>query len=129
KQFIDSAYSEILNTCCNSNENLPGGVINESEVRDIVKSLMRKKASGHDKIQNEHLIYGGEVLIRCLTSFVNLIVKKGRVPYDWKFGLLVPLFKGNNKTSPDSYSPITLLSCVSKVFEHVIKKPFANHIG
>ncbi|CAG2209672.1 unnamed protein product [Mytilus edulis] len=42
KQFIDSAYSEILNTCCNSNENLPGGVIKESEVRDIVKSLMRK---------------------------------------------------------------------------------------
>ncbi|CAC5405418.1 unnamed protein product [Mytilus coruscus] len=63
KLFIDSAYSEILKTCCNSNENLPGGVINECEVRDIVKSLMRKKASGHDKIQNEHLIYGGEVVI------------------------------------------------------------------
>ncbi|CAC5395585.1 unnamed protein product [Mytilus coruscus] len=63
KLFNDSAYSEILKTCCNSTENLPGGVINECEVRDIVKSLMHKKASGHDKIQNEHLIYGGEAVI------------------------------------------------------------------
>ncbi|CAG2248802.1 unnamed protein product [Mytilus edulis] len=127
KQFIDSAYSEILNTCCNSNENLPGGVIKESEVRDIVKSLMRKKASGHDKIQNEHLIYGGEVLIRCLTSFFNLIVKKGRVPYDWKFGLLVPLFKGNNKpkTSPDSYRPITLLPST----DYILKEKIADENG
>ncbi|VDH92073.1 Hypothetical predicted protein [Mytilus galloprovincialis] len=123
RQQIELDYNKILKCCYEQNVYLPGGIIKESEVDGIIKLLKRRKASGHDKIQHEHLLYGGHTLVRCLTSLFNLVVSKGRIPNGWKLGLLVPLFKGNNKpkTSPDSYRPITLLPCVLKVFEHVIK--------
>ncbi|CAG2254224.1 unnamed protein product [Mytilus edulis] len=117
RQQIELDYNKILKSCYEQNVYLPGGIIKESEVDGIIKLLKRRKASGHDKIQHEHLLYGGNTLVRCLTSLFNLVVSKGRIPNGWKLGLLVPLFKGNNKpkTSPDSYRPITLLPCVLKV--------------
>ncbi|CAG2242588.1 unnamed protein product [Mytilus edulis] len=117
RQQIELDYNKILKSCYEQNVYLPGGIIKESEVDGIIKLLKRRKASGHDKIQHEHLLYGGHTLVRCLTSLFNLVVSKGRIPNGWKLGLLVPLFKGNNKpkTSPDSYRPITLLPCVLKV--------------
>ena len=95
----------------------------ESEVLDIIKQLKRRKAAGYDKIQHEHLLHGGSVVVKNLTALFNKIIRVGRIPNDWKFGLLVPIFKGGTKkkTTPDSYRQVSLLSCVLKVFENIIK--------
>ncbi|CAC5359457.1 unnamed protein product [Mytilus coruscus] len=72
KQQIELDYNKILKSCYEQNVYLPGGIIQESEVDDI-KLLKRRKASGHDKIQHEHLLYGRNTLVRYLTSLFNLV--------------------------------------------------------
>ena len=45
----------------------------------------------------------------------------GRVPADWRDGIVVPLFKGKgSKADCGSYRPISLLSVPGKVFAHVL---------
>ncbi|VDI17291.1 Hypothetical predicted protein [Mytilus galloprovincialis] len=123
KCSIESTYNEIIKTCGVEGEYLPGGLITEKEVTELIGQLKYRKAAGHDRVQNEHLRHGGISVVKCVTAIFNIIVKQGRIPQNWKLGLLVPIFKGGTKckTSPDNYRPVSLLSCVLKLFESVIK--------
>ncbi|CAG2237360.1 unnamed protein product [Mytilus edulis] len=110
---MNKAYREIQRVCkADEDLYLPGGIISCDDVSSIIKQLKRRKACGNDMIQNEHLIYGGPKVSECLSIFLNIVVEKQQVPSDWQKGLVVPLFKGGDKSklSPDSYRPVCLLS-------------------
>ncbi|CAG2214780.1 unnamed protein product [Mytilus edulis] len=110
---MNKAYREIQRVCkADEDLYLPGGIITCDDVSSIIKQLKRRKACGNDMIQNEHLIYGGPKVSECLSIFLNIVVEKQQVPSDWQKGLVVPLFKGGDKSklSPDSYRPVCLLS-------------------
>lgn len=81
-------------------------------------------------VQHEHLIYGGQSVVKALSNLFNLIVKHGKLPNEWKYGLVVPILKGGDKSkrSPDNYRPISLLSCVLKVFEHIIRNRLMDNV-
>lgn len=128
KQVVDEQFDEIIQETID-NKTLPGGKIQESEIELIVKNLKKRKAGGYDQLQNEHLMYGGKIVRRCLTSLMNVIVSTGCIPNGWRVGLIIPLHKGHGKakSSPDNYRPISLLSCVLKVFEHIVKTRMVTH--
>ncbi|VDI28660.1 Hypothetical predicted protein [Mytilus galloprovincialis] len=120
---IESTYNEIIKSCGVEGEYLPGGLITEQEVTELIGQLKYRKAAGHDRVQNEHLRHEGISVVKCVTALFNIIVKQGRIPKSWKLGLLAHIFKGGTKckTSPDNYRPVSLLSCVLKLFESDIK--------
>ena len=80
------------------------------------------KAPGWDLIQNEHLIYGGKILKTVLCRLYNSIMELEVIPDSWKRGIIVPIYKGHNKSKSalESYRPVTLLSVILKVFEKVL---------
>ena len=119
---IDSSIGNIIKRCENDSQNLPGGKITTSELRDVINSLKLRKAPGADSIANEHVIHSGEALIQCLTNVFNAIVRFGKVPEYWKRGLIVPLFKGGGKPKDEckSYRPVALLPCFFKIFEKIL---------
>ncbi|VDI24480.1 Hypothetical predicted protein [Mytilus galloprovincialis] len=120
---MNKAYREIERVCkADEDLYLPGGMISCNDVSSVIKQLKRRKACGNDMIQNEHLIYGGPKVSECLSIFLNIVVEKQQVPSDWQKGLVVPLFKGGDKSklSPDSYRPVCLLSSVLKLFEKIV---------
>lgn len=130
KKCVDETYADISKTVRSPNEYLPGGIIQEHEMRDIVKSLKLRKAAGYDKIQHEHLRFGGSSIVKCLTVLFNTTVRDGHIPRMWKLGLVVPIFKGGDKckTSLDSYKPVSLLSCVYKIFESIIQSRLLKYV-
>lgn len=104
--------------------------ISESEVNQAVNSLKLRKAPGIDGIQAEHLKYGGHKITFYLCKLFCGIIKCGMIPTEWKKGIIVPIYKGDNKikNSPDSYRPVSLLSCLLKVFEKILHNRISDAI-
>ena len=56
----------------------------------------------------------------CVTHLVNLSIKSGMVPSEWKQAKVVPLFKSGNKDDLDNYRPISILPILSKILEKAV---------
>jgi hypothetical protein len=41
---------------------------------------------------------------------------------------VIPLFKNGDKSLPSNYRPVSLLSCVNKIFEKIVFKNIFNHL-
>jgi hypothetical protein len=41
---------------------------------------------------------------------------------------VIPLLKNGDKSLPSNYRPVSLLSCVSKIFEKIVFKNIFNHL-
>lgn len=101
---------------------LPCGLIISDEIICVVQSLKFRKALGYDLITNEHIKYGGETLTLCIAMLFNAIIDSGKIPTEWKQGLIIPIYKGAGKPkdSCKSYRPVALLPCIFKIFEKII---------
>ena len=127
---IENSYTNLETIFSSSPETFPGGAVTVDEISHILRDLKRRKAPGLDRIQNEHFIYGGIQLSKCISHLFNAVIKIGRIPSCWKKDLIVPIYKGNNKPrkSPDSYRPIALLPCLLKIFEKLLLTRIRTHI-
>ena len=70
--------------------------------------------------------FSAPVLADLLAHFFNICFKKECFPNFLKSATLLPLYKNGDKTEPDHYNPISLLSCISKLFEKLIFKPISK---
>jgi hypothetical protein len=58
---------------------------------------------------------------------LDLTLQTRKFPKIWKSAIVIALFKKGIKSDPSNYRPISLLSCVGKVFERVVFKPSCRH--
>lgn len=88
--------------------------VTEYELTCVISKLKELKAPGWDLIQNEHLIYGGKIVKTVLCRLYNSVMKLEVIPDSWKRGIIVPIYKGHNKSKSalESYRPVTLLSVI-----------------
>ena len=59
---------------------------------------------------------GSTILGPILLNFFNAILKIEQAPKAWGSGYIVPIFKSGAKSEPDNYRPITITSCLGKLF-------------
>ena len=86
------------------------------------------KASGPDLISPRLLKEGCEILSRPLTKIFNLCLSSSYFPLIWKQANVVPVHKKGDKTNVSNYRPISLLSCIGKIFEKCVFKHLHNYI-
>ena len=89
---------------------------NRNTVIKVIESLKIKNSCGFDMmatklLQNVKI----EVCVMINQSFVS-----GIFPDKLKIAKVVPLYKKNEKNKIEKYRPVSLLPCVSKVFERII---------
>ena len=124
KQHIDDEYQIILTNSYNDPPcDLLENKIECETLKSFIKNLKKLKAPGWDKIQNEHIIYGGTPILQMLLHLFNNIVDKEYTPLSWKKGIIIPIFKGQGKSRSniDHYRPVTLLPVIQKLYEKVIQ--------
>ena len=105
--------------------------LTNSDIDNYIKDLKAHKAASHDGIFNEHLKYGSTKLKKYIAQLFNLIIEKGRIPKQFRKGVIIPIYKDNGKSRliPCNYRPITLLPCVYKLLEKVIHNRLSSWVS
>lgn len=99
------------------------------EIHKIIKKLGNKKAPGEDAIRNTAIKNLPQKAILKLYYILNACLKMSYFPSNWKNAMVIPLLKpGKNPKDPNSYRPISLLPCLSKILERIILDRIQNHI-
>ena len=85
-----------------------------------LKCLKLKNATGIDGLPARLFKDSAVVIADRVTHLVNLSIKSGKVPSEWKQAKVVPLFKSGNKDDLDNYRPISILPILSKILEKAV---------
>ena len=88
-------------------------------MKSVLESLDVNKATGHDGISAKILKAGDDEISLTLSILYNSCIKKGQWPCDWKKGDWTLIYKKDDRHAKN-YRPITVLSCVKKVFERLL---------
>lgn len=109
----------LSNVVCNTETSIVPLDITVREVVNIIKQTANpKKAPGYDLITQKMISELPMIAIEFLVGLFNNIIKYSYFPKAWKMSLVKMILKpGKDKTLASSYRPISLLPCLSKLFE------------
>lgn len=120
---IDRDFEKIKNSVPVNEQNL-------FEIEDLFEAISlvkKRKAPGADGVSNAMIKKFGMSTVTCLTNLLNKLIKIGHWPKQFKTAVVVAIPKaGKPKDHINSYRPISLLSCVGKIFEKCIAKHLNN---
>ena len=101
----------------------------DSEIIKAVKNLKNNKSHGTDSILNEHIKATIDIMATVYTKLFNVIFDTGLVPESWTLGNIIPIFKNKGTvTNPENYRPITLLSCLGKLFTSILNARITKYV-
>ena len=104
--------------------------ISPREVLKIINVMDASKACGSDGIPTKLIKMIAIYIAEPLSQIFNESVKKGKYPTKWKSATVKPVNKGRGSPSePASYRPISLLPCISKIFEKLTFQQLYDHIS
>lgn len=100
-----------------------------AEVRAAAHASQRNTAPGADKITNAMIRNLSHAHIKAITDYLNNeLWEKGTVPQDWRHAEIITIPKPGKKPTLDALRPISLTSCLGKLYERVIHTRLQNYI-
>ncbi|GFW53020.1 probable RNA-directed DNA polymerase from transposon BS [Trichonephila clavipes] len=118
---IDSDVTSTLEHFFSHPPPTPISPTNPDEVAAYVNKLKIRKTPGKDNITNKMIRNFPLKALIILTYLINKILLLRHFPNNWKIAVIFPIKKpGKNSNNPQSFRPISLLSSLSKITEHII---------
>lgn len=103
--------------------NLDRHLVSIDNLSAIIKSRRKKKSSGLDNIPSFLPQKLGPKFLELLAVIINQAYNIRYFPQVWKVAKVIPICKhGKPADTLDSYRPISLLPCLSKIYECAIKE-------
>lgn len=100
--------------------------IKNQEITEAINNLKNNKAAGLDRITNEMIKYGKDIILPLLAKLFNKILTTGIFPTQWTKGYVSPIHKKDDTLDPNNYRGITILSCLGKLFSTVLNMRLTN---
>ena len=100
---------------------------NEHEVKRTVNNSRNVKP-GPDGIPMNIIKKNIDTLSPILTNIFNKSLSSGIFPDIHKKGVIIPIFKSNDKYDITNYRPICLLNAISKVLEKIVSNRIITHL-
>ena len=100
--------------------------ITQLEIVNSIKRLKKGKAHSIDLIVNEMLIEFKDILLPSLVDMFNKILSSGYFPSSWSSAVIVPVFKKGDRSEPNNYRDISLISCLCKLFTSILNERLLN---
>ena len=102
--------------------------ISKEEILKCIKKLKNNKACGEDLVINEYIKSTTNTFIDIYEQLFNIIFETGIVPDNWLMGNIKPIYKNKgDKMDPKNYRPITILSCLGKLFTAVLSERLTKY--
>uniref|UniRef100_A0A8C7E0X5 Reverse transcriptase domain-containing protein n=1 Tax=Oncorhynchus kisutch TaxID=8019 RepID=A0A8C7E0X5_ONCKI len=140
KHFSTAGHAFRLATSTSANSSAPPAAPRPSlsrfsftqiQIADVLKELQNLdpyKSAGLDNLDPLFLKLSATIVATPITSLFNLSFISSEIPKDWKAAAVIPLFKGGDTLDPNCYRPISILPCLSKVFESQVNKQVTDHL-
>ena len=93
-----------------------------------IKNLSTSKSPGHDEITAKFLKISAKKVAPAVSDIINLSIKSGEYPEALKIAKVLPIFKKGDPSLASNYRPISVLSCINKIFEKIISKRIYNFL-
>ena len=88
-----------------------------------MKRMKNGKAVGPEDIQEEVWKCLGEIALEFLTKLYNRTMESERMPEEWRYIILIPIFKNKGAVqSCSNYRGIKLINHTMKLWERVIER-------
>lgn len=113
---------------CPSGDQMGDLSIVESDVVLGIKALKSGKASGEDQINSDLLKFVVDNVSKFLSFLFNRCLEEGIMPRVWKRALVVPVYKGGDKSLASNYRPVSLTSVVCKILERLIDSRVRSYL-
>lgn len=94
--------------------------VNENTVEQAINSLKMKTSCGHDCITAQMLRTVKSEILSPLTLIINQSFHSGIFPMNLKIAKVIPIYKKDDSSQLTNYRPISLLPCISKIFERIM---------
>ena len=126
---FESFYSELFSSQINSSKtyfkyNVHVEELDKEisiyEIDRAIQHLKSDKAPGSDNVLSELIKNGGPVLKHAILVLFNKLYNCGHYPEQWATGIIVPIYKKGDRSSPENYRAITLTNVMSKMFTYIL---------
>ena len=95
-------------------------LVSTDDVCKKLRTLNPRKATGHDGIPPKLLKLGAHVICNTLTSLVNMSISTSIFPNTLKYAEVTPIYKKDDMLDKKNYRPVSVLPCLSKVYESIL---------
>ena len=92
---------------------------------EVIQALKRAKpfsAPGLDGMRNEMFDHTSVPVINALHFLFKNIWQTKHAPAAWRESSITPIFKDGEKDDPANYRPISLTSCLLRIFERILDR-------
>ena len=121
--------TNILNTDLTDENEVLNTPITTQEILHAINKLHNGKATGLDKIANEHIKETKNIFIPIYEKLFNLILDTGIFPEQWSTGTIKPIYKNKgDHLNTQNYRPITILSCLGKLFTSILNERLNDYL-
>ena len=102
--------------------------IKNDEITKAITNLKKGKACGIDLITNEMIKASSSILLPALNKLFNMILTSGHYPSAWSSSWLKPLHKAGDRSDPNRYRGISIMSCMGKLFCSILNNRLVTFI-
>ena len=106
---------------------IPG--IDQCFVENYLTKLPTNKAVGLDRVCSRILRVVAPVIAPSVTRILNLNIKSGIFPWQWKISRICPVYKKGNGSDKTNYRPIAILAILSKIIERHVYLNFYEYLS
>ena len=94
--------------------------VTSDEVLKIINKMNPRKATGYDNIPPRLLRICAQYLCYPLAKLVNMSLSQCVFPDALKYANVSPIHKKDDNMNKKNYRPVSVLPCISKIFEKVM---------
>ena len=119
---------DTMNSGSHTNKVFTFSTVNVDTVCKHLCNINTKKATGYDMIPPKLVKIGSKVLCYPIHNLINMCIMASTFPSRLKNAEVTPIYKKGDNMLKSNYRPVSVLTCISKIFERVLLDQMNNHM-